>query len=186
MKLIIGLGNPGQRYQATRHNTGFRALDSLAHDASWKQSKKCNADIAQITVASEQVLLAKPQTYMNQSGHAAKTLTAYYHIDLDDVLVVYDDIDLMVGQLRIRSSGSAGGHNGMESILTALNTTRIARLKIGIAEKQTGTQTVPSEQYVLKPFSKTAEKKIQQVLNEAHACIYGWILDAKNTTTSLA
>ncbi len=175
MKLIIGLGNPGDKYSLTRHNTGFRALDVLAGQRDWQNAKRFKSLILDATIAGKRVLLAKPQTFMNRSGEAARLLRDFYKIANHDILLVYDDLDLLLSETRWRRSGGSGGHNGLASVLEALGTDQISRLKIGIAEKTAGKQDVPAEDYVLKPFSKDGENKLKSVLTEAKAIITDWI-----------
>lgn len=164
MKLIIGLGNPGTKYELTRHNTGFRALDILAGQSAWKISKKFQSELAEAVMAKTKIILAKPQTFMNKSGTTVAALARFYKIKPADVLIIYDDIDLLVGQLRWRPAGSAGGHNGMASVITSLGTNAVARLRIGIAERTAGKQLIPAEDYVLRPFTKIGEDKIKKSL----------------------
>jgi peptidyl-tRNA hydrolase, PTH1 family len=131
MKLVVGLGNPGRKYDGTRHNAGFDVLDLLAgrHRLEW-ESAPADALIAKWRSAS--VLLAKPLTFMNLSGHAIGDLLRFYKIDLPDLFVVVDDANLELGRLRARPSGSAGGHNGLKSIIEALGTEEFARLRVGV------------------------------------------------------
>lgn len=175
MLLIIGLGNPGKQYELTRHNTGWRALDVLAEKTPWKESKKFQAQTAEIMIANKKVILAKPQTFMNKSGVAVKKIASFYKIPLANILIIYDDIDLLVGTTRLRPEGSDGGHQGMASIITTLKTNEISRLKIGIAEKVAGKQSIPSEDYVLHPFSKSAEIKIKKALAQTPELVSNWI-----------
>lgn len=135
-KLIVGLGNPGPRYRETRHNAGYMAVDALARKIgtdAW--SMKCRSRIARGRIGSEKVLLAKPLTYMNLSGEAVRLLVAEYGLDSEDVVVVYDDLNLPLGKVRIRERGSAGGHRGMESILGALDGRTFVRVRLGIGEE---------------------------------------------------
>ena len=131
MKLVVGLGNPGRKYDGTRHNAGFDVLDLLAgrHRLEW-ESAPADALIAKWRSAS--VLLAKPLTFMNLSGHAIGDLLRFYKVDLPDLFVVVDDANLELGRLRARPSGSAGGHNGLKSIIEALGTEEFARLRVGV------------------------------------------------------
>jgi peptidyl-tRNA hydrolase, PTH1 family len=131
MKFVVGLGNPGRKYQGTRHNVGFDVLDVLAgrHRLEW-QSAPADAVIARWRAAS--VLVAKPLTFMNLSGQAIGELLRFYKIDLPDLLVVLDDTNLDLGRLRARPSGSAGGHNGLKSIISTLGTEEFARLRVGV------------------------------------------------------
>jgi peptidyl-tRNA hydrolase, PTH1 family len=131
MKLVVGLGNPGRKYEGTRHNVGFDVIDLLAgrHRLEW-ESAPAEALFAKWRAAS--VLLAKPLTFMNLSGYAIGDLLRFYKIDLPDLFVVVDDANLELGRLRARPSGSAGGHNGLKSIIEALGTEEFARLRVGV------------------------------------------------------
>ncbi len=133
MKLVVGLGNPGARYARNRHNVGFIVADAFAraHRARFAR-KRFNAEIAEGKIAAARVLIAKPQTYMNLSGEAVGKLFAFYKVAPADLLVIYDDLDLPLGKLRLRADGSAGGHHGMESIVARIGTREFPRLRIGI------------------------------------------------------
>ena len=123
MKLIVGLGNPGRDYEGTRHNIGFMVVDAIADGVShtpWREDYK--AELCSCTIAGEKVLLVKPQTFMNLSGESVGPLMRYYKLTPEDVYVIYDDMDLPVGKLRIRPNGSAGGHNGIKSMISHLGT----------------------------------------------------------------
>ena len=133
MKLIVGLGNPGDKYQGTRHNVGFDVIDALARQEGLKLTdQKFRSDYTIWRVGDEKVLLVKPYTFMNLSGEAVLPLMSYYNISPDELVVVYDDLDLEPGKLRLRQSGSAGGHNGVNSIIEMLGTQDFKRVKIGI------------------------------------------------------
>lgn len=134
--LIVGLGNPGSQYEATRHNVGFRAVAKLADDLGVKIDRaKFQALIGQGTVAGHRVVLMQPQTYMNNSGLAVRQAADFYKVPPERVLVLFDDIDLDVGRLRIRGKGSAGGHNGIKSIIACLHSQNFPRIKIGVGAK---------------------------------------------------
>lgn len=134
--LIVGLGNPGSQYEATRHNVGFRAVAKLAANVGAKIDRaKFQALTCQATVAGHRVLLMQPQTYMNNSGLAVRQAADFYRIPPERVLVLFDDIDLDVGRLRIRGKGSAGGHNGIKSIIASLHSQDFPRIKIGVGAK---------------------------------------------------
>ena len=175
MKLIIGLGNPGKQYERTRHNTGFHAVDVLAGKSDWKISDKFSAETAEVKIGKTKVLLAKPHAFMNNSGQAAAKLVRFYKIKKEDILVIYDDIDLIVGTLRLRPEGSSGGHQGMQSVLQSLKSEKVARLKIGIAEKFGGKQKISSENYVLKPPSIAADAAIKKTLKLVPEIVEQWI-----------
>lgn len=137
--LVIGLGNPGIAYRSSRHNAGFCALDMLAEMLNIRINKRAHrALIGEGSYAGEKLLLVKPQTYMNLSGEAVQSLMHYYKIPLDHLIVLYDDIELPVGILRIRASGSAGTHNGMRSILACLGEECFPRVRIGVGRQELG------------------------------------------------
>ena len=137
MKLIVGLGNPGEKYESTRHNTGFLVMDRLADDLNVRIRRKAfSALIEKINVRGEQIVLMKPQTFMNLSGEAVGRAVRYYHLDpAKDVLVIYDDLDLPAGKIRLRETGSAGGHNGIKSIISHLGTDCFSRIRVGIGSE---------------------------------------------------
>ncbi len=132
MKLIIGLGNPGTQYERTRHNVGFRVVDTLATKYNLRWERRNRALLANGTIGIEKVVLVKPITFMNNSGEAVSELVHWYKIQPEEILVVYDDLDLPVGQIRLRPKGSAGGHNGLSSIIHHLHTDQFPRLRVGI------------------------------------------------------
>ena len=132
MKLVIGLGNPGREYEQTRHNVGFRVVDRLAEQQGWKWERRGRALLASGNIGPEKVVLVKPVTYMNNSGEVVGELVRWYKAQPEDVLVVYDELDLPVGRVRLRSDGRAGGHNGLDSVIRYLHTNRFPRLRIGI------------------------------------------------------
>ncbi|MGR6837192.1 aminoacyl-tRNA hydrolase [Syntrophomonas erecta] len=133
MKMVVGLGNPGRKYKNTRHNIGFDVLEELAErNTILKEESRFDAIVGHIKLNQEKVLLVKPLTYMNLSGKAVQPLAAYYRVSLTDLLVVYDDMDLEPGVIRLRASGGAGGHRGMVSIIDRLGSKDFPRLRIGI------------------------------------------------------
>jgi peptidyl-tRNA hydrolase, PTH1 family len=133
MKLVIGLGNPGMEYERTRHNVGFRVVDKLAAQQGWKwNERRSRAILAGGNLGLEKVMLVKPITYMNLSGESVGELMRWYKLQPEDILVVYDELDLPVGKVRLRSSGSAAGHNGMKSIIHHLHTDTFPRLRVGV------------------------------------------------------
>ncbi|MCJ1990345.1 aminoacyl-tRNA hydrolase [Lactococcus carnosus] len=154
VKIIVGLGNPGDKYTHTKHNIGFDVLDVLADrlDISFKRDKTFISDIASTFVDGEKVLLVKPLTFMNDSGKAVKPILSYNGLTADDLMVVYDDLDMAVGKLRLRQKGSAGGHNGIKSISEQLNTQVFNRIKVGIGRPKHGMSVV---NHVLGRFDKT-------------------------------
>lgn len=139
MKIIIGLGNPTAQYVGTRHNIGFMVVDRISEAFLIPlDTKKHKAICGKGMMGSEKVILAKPQTYMNLSGESVRALADYYKVDIQDMIVIYDDVSLDVGQLRIREKGSAGGHNGIKSIIAHLDTNVFPRIKVGVGEKRPG------------------------------------------------
>lgn len=152
MKLIVGLGNIGEKYQLTRHNVGFMILDEYAkvYNLEFKYEKNLEANIAVTMIKGEKVIIAKPTTYVNLSGNAVSKIMSYYKIDLEDVLVIYDDIDLEVGKIRIRETNGHGGHNGIKDIINHLNTKDFKRIRVGIGLDR----SMPLDHYVLGRFSK--------------------------------
>jgi peptidyl-tRNA hydrolase, PTH1 family len=139
VKLIIGLGNPGMRYARTRHNAGFNAVEVLAARQNWPWAlRRSHAIAASGVLVTERVVLAKPETYMNESGVAVGELVRFYKVDLSDVLVICDDLDLPLGRVRIRPSGSAGGQHGLESIIQHLGANKFARIRIGLGRPANG------------------------------------------------
>lgn len=177
MKMVVGLGNPGKKYQATKHNIGFITLDELAYQHKFSFNKsKFEADVAEARFNSEKVLFVKPQTFMNDSGRAVRPLMDYYTVDLDDLLVIYDDLDLPVGKVRLRQKGSAGGHNGIKSIIQHIGTQDFNRIRIGI-DRPMPKQTVI--QHVLSPFAKEAHEDILDAVKKSAAATTDWLEGTK-------
>jgi PTH1 family peptidyl-tRNA hydrolase len=166
VKLIVGLGNPGIEYQFTPHNLGFMVIDAIANDLGIEvRNRQCRALTARSAIAGESVVLAKPETYMNLSGLSVRELVAEHQVDVSrDLIVIYDELDLPLGAIRIRQRGSSAGHNGMESILGALGTDEFLRIRLGIApDRKLG----DSVKYVLTPFRKAQEDVVGEVLERA-------------------
>lgn len=139
MKLVIGLGNPGMEYERTRHNVGFRVLDKLAAKQGWQwNERRARAILSSGTLGAEKVVLVKPITYMNLSGESVGELARWYKVQPQDMLVVYDELDLPPGKVRLRVAGSAAGHNGMDNIIRHLHTNAIPRLRVGIGHSNNG------------------------------------------------
>lgn len=159
MKLIVGLGNPGQEYENTRHNIGFMVLDTYLGKVKWKS--KNNAFYYETNINGEKYLFLKPLTFMNLSGNAVKKYVDYYNIALEDILIIHDDLDLKLGTIRLKQDSSAGGHNGIKSIIQCLSTQNFKRLKIGISSVQNG-DTID---YVLGKFSKTEINELNNILD---------------------
>jgi PTH1 family peptidyl-tRNA hydrolase len=166
VKLIVGLGNPGIEYQFTPHNLGFLTIDRIASDLGIEvRNRQCRALTARAIIAGEPVALAKPETYMNLSGLSVRELASEHQVDVTrDLIVIYDELDLPLGTIRIRQRGSSAGHNGMESILGALGTDEFLRIRLGIApDRKVG----DSVKYVLTPFRKSQDKVVDEVLDMA-------------------
>ncbi len=164
--LIVGLGNPGREYEKTRHNCGFRALDALAQQLGCKVDKlKFQGLYTQTTYGGRKLFLLKPQTYMNLSGRAVLQLSAYFHIPPQRIIVLFDDISLAPGRLRVRGDGSAGGHNGIKSIIQELGSQDFPRVKIGVGAKPNPDFDLAD--WVLSTFSASEEKALAVSLKNA-------------------
>lgn len=165
MKIVVGLGNPGLKYEFTRHNIGFRIVDSLAQDIEieFKKVKSYYSLISRGMINNHKVMLVKPQTFMNLSGRAVSKVVSYYKISFRDLLIVYDDLNLELGQVRIRKKGSAGGHKGMESIMQYLNSEDVPRLRIGIGNPAVNFN-FNCVSYVLSNFNNEEKDKIREVI----------------------
>lgn len=172
MKLIVGLGNPGAQYVDTRHNIGFMVVDQLAH--KWEQTAWRHKDQALIAEyrRSDRIVLVKPQTFMNHSGVAVSALARFFKVAETDILIVYDDLDLAVGKLRLRAKGSSGGHRGMESILLQMGKDTFPRLKIGIGHPQ-GMRSVVD--HVLSSFMKEEATLMNEVIAQSVLAVEAWL-----------
>lgn len=167
MILIVGLGNPGLKFRKTRHNIGFMALDALQKENNFpkfKLDKKSKAEITKGVINNQEILLAKPQTYMNTSGFAVKTLTINYKLLTNNLLVIHDDFDLPFGEVKIVENSGSGGHHGVESIIQALGTKNFKRLKIGIRPNY---EQIKAENFVLKKFSKDEQSRLAEITKNA-------------------
>ena len=175
MKLVTGLGNIGEKYCFTRHNAGFMAVDkwALNNDLQFREEKKFKALMTKFNFNGEDVIIAKPTTFMNLSGEAVGALCNFYKIDAKDILVIYDDIAIDLGRLRFRKNGSDGGHNGIKSIIKHLGTSEFARLKIGIGPQP----PIPSENYVLGTFTKEQTEILKPTLSRAVNAIECYLTD---------
>lgn len=163
--LIVGLGNPGKEYENTRHNIGFMFVDEIGkhYNASFKLSKKHQALIAEITINNEKHYLIKPVTYMNLSGIAVKSVSDYYKIPTNEIVIAVDDLDLDVGKIRIKPAGSSGGHNGLKSIFSYMKTENITRIRIGIAKNA----KIDQKDYVLGTLSNSEREVMKETINYA-------------------
>ena len=167
--IIVGLGNPGDKYEKTRHNVGFNVIDLLAKEYSIDVSKlKHKALIGEGRVGTEKVILVKPMTYMNLRGESVVDICNYYNVDLENVIVIYDDIDLDVGKIRIRKKGSGGTHNGMRSIIKCLGSNEFPRVRVGISKPKNGQDLAD---FVLSRFAKEDEKSLNESFENAVAAI---------------
>lgn len=165
LRLVVGLGNPGEEYSRTRHNVGFMLADRLAGEADWKWFE---GDLGQWTGSPSSLLIAKPMTYMNESGRFVQRFSHFYKIKPEETLVVFDDIALPLGRLRIRPSGSAGGQKGMKSIIECLGTQSVPRLRIGIGPQPS---FMDSAAYVLQRFKASEEPALDESLSRAASAV---------------
>ncbi len=172
MKLIVGLGNPGRRYQGTRHNIGARVIDTLARRHHVALREEGWADVGALTLDGARVLLARPQTYVNVSGTAVADLRRRHRLPLENLLVAFDDLDLPVGQIRLRAKGGHGGHNGMRSIIEALGSEEFARLRVGIGRPPEG---VDPADYVLSRFSKEEQAQLDEAVERAADAVEAFV-----------
>jgi PTH1 family peptidyl-tRNA hydrolase len=166
VKLIVGLGNPGIEYQFTPHNLGFLTLDRIAGDCGVEiRNRHCRALTARVVIGSEPVLLAKPETFVNLSGISVRELVLEHEVRTEaDLIVIYDELDLPWGAIRIRQRGSSAGHNGMESVIGALGTQEFLRIRLGVAPDR---KIADGRSYLLAPFRKAQLKQVDQVIDKA-------------------
>ena len=176
--LIVGLGNPGQKYEHTRHNMGFLTVDLLAEQLNVKLNKvKFKSAYNIVRFGGQKCLVMKPQTYMNLSGEAVHEAAQFYKIPADHVLVIYDDVSLPVGKLRVRPTGSAGGHNGIKNIIAHLGTQEFPRVKVGVGAKP---PKMDLADYVLSRFSKEDRAKMEDAFKEAAEAVEVLITDGSD------
>lgn len=187
-KLIVGLGNPGKKFEKTRHNFGFMVVDELvrARQIHWQGIKFSGEWAFESSSANQRVYFLKPQTYMNLSGDSVAALATFYKILPADILVIYDDLDLPLGRIRVATKGSSGGHNGIKSIIQTLGTEEFARVKIGIGRPSDA--RVATVDYVLMPFTSgergAVKQTIQRVVQAAQVYLQKGIQDAMNEFNS--
>lgn len=179
MQMIVGLGNPGKKYAKSRHNLGWRVIDALiankdVNDLSGKGfelDKKFEANIMKVRIEGEEVLLVKPNTFMNFSGKAIRVLKDYYKIENNEIWLVSDDLDLPLGWIRVRDTGRDGGHKGLRSVFDELGTEKLSRFRLGIgqiADKEMDVQTMPeAEIFVLQNFESREEAIVEKVIERA-------------------
>jgi PTH1 family peptidyl-tRNA hydrolase len=170
VKLVVGLGNPGVEYQFTPHNLGFLAVDRIANQCGVEvRNRQCRALTARAVIGSETVLLAKPETFMNLSGMSVRELAIKHEIRTEsDLMVIYDELDLPLGTIRIRQRGSSAGHNGMKSVIAALGSQEFLRIRLGVAPDR---KIADGVKFVLTPFRKAQLKKVDEVLDTAEQAV---------------
>ena len=182
MKLIVGIGNPGKRYEGTRHNVGFEIIDLLAREAGACVAKeKFHSLATEAVIGGDRTLLILPQTYVNETGRAVRKAVDWYDLEAADVMVVCDDFNLPLGRMRIRAGGSSGGHRGLESVAQMLGTQQFARLRVGIGgvpvQNETGRGEMTAADYVLSRFMPQEQEEISEVCHNAVKAIEVWIRD---------
>lgn len=165
MKLIVGLGNPGDQYKNVRHNLGFMVMDELGY--RWEDNKKFKSLIAK----TNDLIFVKPQTYMNNSGMAVRRLADYFKIQPEDIIVIYDELDLPLGKTRVRTGGGAAGHHGVESVIEILGTDQFKRIRLGI-----GPAKGSPEKFVLEPFISSEKPKVEKMIQEAVSAIDSMVI----------
>lgn len=175
MKLVVGLGNPGKQYELTRHNVGFLCLDSLIEEmgGNFKLDSSMQSMIATMNYNGEKCLFIKPQTFMNLSGEAVVKVINYYKISIADILVVYDDMDLPLGSLRLREKGSAGSHNGMKNIVSHLHTEEFKRIRVGIS----GHANIDAKDYVLGQFSRDERLVLFEAISSVKEAVKDFLMN---------
>jgi PTH1 family peptidyl-tRNA hydrolase len=170
--LIVGLGNPGSEYENTPHNLGFKVIDRLAESHAIRVSRKENLSLVGLgAIKDKRVALAKPQTFMNLSGPAVKGLLERYELTVDRLIVVYDELDLPWGTLRIKPKGSAAGHKGIGSVIGALGTNVVTRVRLGIHPRLDKKSSVDGEEFVLRPFKKSQKQELEEVVALGSAAV---------------
>jgi PTH1 family peptidyl-tRNA hydrolase len=171
MKAIVGLGNPGNQYAGTRHNIGFMVVDRLAHLHSAAAPKtRFKSLVTEVTIGTEKVVLLKPQTFMNLSGDAVRLMGSWYKLYADEILIVLDELDLPFGTLRLRERGSAGGHNGLSSVIQQLGTNEFPRLRVGIGRGRSAATA-----HVLSKFSEMETRELPDVIDRAVDACTIWV-----------
>ena len=182
MYLIVGLGNPGKTYEKTRHNVGFIILDNLYEKlaeygiSKWELSKKFNAEICGATINNQKIILAKPMTFMNESGIAVQLLSHFYKLTPQDLIVIHDDKDLPLGEIKIQTDRGDAGHNGIKSIIEHLGTKNFQRIRVGIASDNPKKMS-DTAKFVLDKFAFSERKKVSEVIEQATEEIIKIILE---------
>lgn len=171
MKIVVGLGNPGLKYVGTPHNIGFETVELLAErcGGQFKDNARFRAQVADARVAGERVLLVKPQTFMNLSGEAVGALMRFYKVDAADLVVIFDDVDLEVGRIRIRPSGGSGGHNGLRSIIQHIGTEKFVRVRMGVGR---GVSAGDLVSHVLRRFAPCHRESVDGMMDRAVDAVY--------------
>jgi PTH1 family peptidyl-tRNA hydrolase len=173
MKLIVGLGNPGKQYENTRHNIGFLVIDKLSEQLNIRLDQtKFKGIFGMGNVEGEKILLLKPLTFMNLSGESIRAVMDYYQVQIEDLVVIYDDLDLPVGRIRLRQQGSAGGHNGIKSTIAHLGTQNFNRIRVGIDRPRTGMNVAD---YVLGCFTKDERVLMEDVIVKCSGACEQWL-----------
>lgn len=174
MKVIVGLGNPGKKYAQTRHNIGYKVVDSLADKINCSISREdFHACIGYTRIGDEKICLMKPTTFMNLSGKSVKSIMDYYNLTPQHFLIILDDVELPLGSLRLRPQGSSGGHKGLQSIIDCCKANTFPRLRLGIGKPS---QPMDLADYVLIPFEETEKPIVDKMLQEASSAVESWIL----------
>ncbi len=166
MKLIVGLGNPGKEYENTRHNVGFMVIDNYVNNHSLLYKSKFNGLYSEFNCNGEKTIFLKPQSYMNLSGNVVKEFKNYFNIELNDILIIYDDVNFELGTYKLKKDGSSGGHNGIKNILENLKSEDVKRLKVGISKKQSQLKN-----YVLGKFGIFEKKELKKVIIKSEEII---------------
>lgn len=175
MKLVVGLGNPGKDYEKTRHNIGFMTIEELARELKVTNSKiKFNSVYGETSISGEKVLLIKPQTYMNNSGIAVRDFANFFKVPAEDIIVIYDDIDIDFAEIRIRKQGSSGSHNGMKSIIFQIQSDQFPRIRIGVGKKH---ENQDLANFVLSHFSRDEMEDIEIAVKKASEATLSIIRD---------
>ncbi len=183
MYIIIGLGNPTREYQATRHNIGFDVITRISDDYNIPLDlKKHKAICGRGYIEGEKAVIAQPQTYMNLSGESVRELADFYKVSPQEIIIIYDDISLEVGQLRLREKGSAGGHNGIKSIISHLGTQEFPRIKVGVGDKPTGWDLAD---YVLSRFKDDEQPIIRDAIKKSSEAVKSIIKDGMETAMNI-
>lgn len=182
MKIIFGLGNPGQQYKNNRHNVGYMAADEAANaqGISFKKSFKLSAFAAKKNIGQEEVFFIKPRTYMNNSGLCVKKTLDNYKLSIQDILIIYDDADLPLGEIRFRQKGSCAGHRGMNSVISIMETEQVNRLRIGIGKPDTGELS----DYVLSDFFPQEREALGEIIRRAVSVCMDWVYRNGNFLTN--